>query len=358
MHRRTTATIDLGAIRDNFALACRQAPQSKTMAVIKANAYGHGLLEVAAALRDAAPAFAVATLDEAVVLRAAGVDKDVLVLEGVNSADAYREAEADGLTLAVNSREQVELARGTTTPVWIKVDTGMHRLGIHPDELADVVATLRKSSVAVEVVCTHLARADDLDDPATRHQLEAFRASAEACGLPRSIANSAGILGWPDSHAEWNRPGIMLYGPSPFAARVAAAEELRPAMTFEAEVIALRDIPVGDSVGYGGRWIAARPSRIATLAAGYADGYPRHAPDGTPTFVRGRIAPLAGTVSMDMITIDVTDQPDVAVGDSVELWGRNVPVTEIATRAGTISYELLTRVSSRVPRHYSSGSVT
>ena len=352
MHRRTAATIDLNAIRDNFALACAQAPASKTMAVIKANAYGHGMLEVAATLDDSAAAFAVATLDEAVVLRAAGVDKDILVLEGVNSADGYREAEAEGLTLAVNSREQVELALGSSATVWIKVDTGMHRLGIEPGELADVLGQLRKASVPVEAVCTHLARADDLDDAATRQQLDAFRACAEACGLPRSIANSAGILGWPDSHADWNRPGIMLYGASPFATEVAAASGLRPAMTFEAEVIALRDVPEGDSVGYGGRWTAARPSKIATLAAGYADGYPRHAPDGTPIFVNGHNAPIAGTVSMDMITIDVTDHPEVAIGDLAELWGQNVSVNEVAKRAGTISYELLTRVSPRVPRRH------
>jgi alanine racemase len=352
MHRRTAATIDLGAIRDNCALAATRAPMAKTIAVIKANAYGHGMLEVAAALDDYAAAFAVATLDEAVVLRAAGVDKDILVLEGVNSADQYREAEADGLTLAVNSREQVELALGSSASVWIKVDTGMHRLGIEPGELADMLARLRVASVKVEAVCTHLARADDLDDAATYRQLETFRVCTDACGLPLSIANSAGILGWPESHADWNRPGIMLYGASPFLSDVAAASGLRPAMTFAAEVIALRDIPPGDSVGYGGRWVATRPSRIATLAAGYADGYPRHAPDGTPTFVNGRVAPLAGTVSMDMITIDVTDNAGVAVGDLVELWGRNVPVTEVAARAGTISYELLTGVSSRVPRHY------
>ena len=359
MHRRTTATIDLGAIRDNFALADNEAPTSKTMAVIKANAYGHGMLEVAAALDSCAAAFAVATLDEAVVLRAAGVDKDILVLEGVNSADGYREAEADGLTLAVNSREQVELALGSGTPTWIKVDTGMHRLGIQPGELGDTLARLRKASVKAEVVCTHLACADDLENAGTRQQLETFQSCTDACGLPRSIANSAGILGWPDSHAEWNRPGIMLYGASPFLSNVAAAADLRPAMTFETEVIALREIPSGDSVGYGGRWVARRPSRIATLAAGYADGYPRHAPDGTPTFVNGQVAPVAGTVSMDMITIDVTDNPGVAVGDLVELWGRNIPVAEVAARAGTISYELLTGVSSRVPRrHISSGSVS
>ena len=357
MHRRTTATIDLGAIRANLALACGTVPGAQAVAVIKANAYGHGMLAVAAALEDSASAFGVATIDEAMVLRAAGVDKDVLVLEGVSSAEAMREAEAAGLTLMINSREQVEMALATNVHAWIKVDTGMHRLGIQPADLADVLEQLRASPVAVDVVCTHLACADDLDNEATSRQVDVFNACTDGCNLPRSIANSAGILGWPASHTEWIRPGNMLYGSSPFIADVEAASGLRPAMTFEAEVIAVRDVPAGDSVGYGARWTATRPSRIATLAAGYADGYPRHAPNGTPTYVNGEVAPLAGTVSMDMITIDVTDHPGVAIGDVVELWGRNVSVNDVAARAGTISYDLLTGVSPRVPRLYS-GSVT
>ena len=356
MHRRTTATIDLEAIRSNLAMACAEAPAAQAVAVIKANAYGHGMLEVAAALENTAGAFAVATVDEALVLRSAGVEKDVLVLEGVTSANALREAEAAGLTIMINSREQVELALASGVRAWVKVDTGMHRLGIPPAELVDVLDRLSGSSVSVDVVCTHLACADDLDNALTREQIDAFRACATDCGVPLSIANSAGILGWPDSHAEWIRPGIMLYGSSPFIA--GDVEGLRPAMTFEAEVIAVREIPVGDSVGYGARWTATRPSRIATLAAGYADGYPRHAPNGTPTFVNGHVAPVAGTVSMDMITIDITDHPGVAVGETVELWGRNVSVNEVAKLAGTISYDLLTAVSPRVPRVYSSGSVS
>jgi alanine racemase len=356
MHRRTTATIDLEAIRSNFALALAQAPQARAMAVIKANAYGHGMLEVAAALEDMAAAFAVATIDEALALRAAGVGKDVLVLEGVVSADALREAEAAGLTIMINSREQAEQALDSSAHVWVKVDTGMHRLGIAPADLADVLGRLQQAAVSVDVVCTHLACADDLGNTLTSEQIDAFRACTKDCGLPLSIANSGGILGWPDSHAEWIRPGIMLYGSSPFM--TGDVPGLLPAMTFEAEVIAVREIPAGDSVGYGARWTASRPSRIATLAAGYADGYPRHAPNGTPTFINGHVAPIAGTVSMDMITVDVTDIPGVAVGDAVELWGRHVSVNEVATRAGTISYDLLTAVSPRVPRVYSSGSVS
>jgi alanine racemase len=356
MHRRTTAIIDLEAIRANLASALAQAPTAQAMAVIKANAYGHGMLEVAAALEDTAAAFAVATIDEALALRAAGVGKDVLVLEGVTSADALREAEAAGLTIMINSHEQAELALASRVHAWVKVDTGMHRLGIQPADLADILDRMQRAALSVDVVCTHLACADDLDNALTSRQIDAFRACTDGCGLPRSIANSAGILGWPDSRAEWIRPGIMLYGSSPFIADDVPG--LHPAMTFEAEVIAVREIPIGDSVGYGARWTATRPSRIATLAAGYADGYPRHATDGTPTFVNGQVAPIAGTVSMDMITIDITDHPGVAVGDAVELWGGHVSVNEVATRAGTISYDLLTGVSARVPRLYRSGSVT
>jgi alanine racemase len=208
----------------------------------------------------------------------------------------------------------------------------------------------------VEVVCTHLACADDADNDFTSMQLDVFRSAATALGLPVSIANSAGILAWPDSHADWNRPGYMLYGNSPMRKRIDAAKDLTPAMTLRSELIAIREIGAGESVGYGGRWAASRPSRIGTVAIGYADGYPRHAPDGTPTFVDGCIAPLVGTVSMDMITIDLTGIDQAEVGAGVELWGSNVSVDDVASMSNTIGYELLTHVSARVPRIFRDGS--
>ncbi len=347
MYRRTAARIDLEAIRANYALACELTGSRQCMAVIKADAYGHGMLQVARALHDAA-AFAVATVDEACQLRDAGIRQDVLVLEGASSPAAAAESRAADFILMVNGEEQVELSRGAR--VWLKIDTGMHRLGIRPGRFEPVRDRLGEVGARVLAVCTHLACADDLDNEATARQLQCFAETTAGCGLPLSIANSAGILAWPGSHADWNRPGVMLYGASPFASDVANAGRLQPAMTFSSEIIALRDIGAGESVGYGARWTATRASRIATIAAGYADGYPRHAPDGTPTWIKGRVAPVAGTVSMDMITVDVTDLPDVVVGDDVELWGRRVPVNEVAARAGTIGYDLLTGVSARVPR--------
>jgi alanine racemase len=352
MFRRTAAHISLEAIRANHALTCSLAPQGRVIAVVKAHAYGHGLVQVARALSDEASAFAVATVDEALALRGAAIENPLLVLEGAESTDACDAASEARVSLMVHSLEQVEMALGYSMPVWIKVDTGMHRLGIEPEELPGVVERLRGAGIEVQVLSTHLACADELDNEATRRQLASFRECTRGIDLPLSIANSAAIVGWPESHAEWNRPGLMLYGVSPFAQAMEELAGLRPAMRFTANVIALRDVPVGESVGYGGCWTAQRPSRIATLAAGYADGYPRHAPDGTPTFINGHIAPLVGAVSMDMITVDVTDHPDVAVGDSAELWGPNVPVNEVAASAGTIGYALLTGVSARVPRIY------
>jgi alanine racemase len=349
MYRQTAAQIDLAAIRSNYELACTLTGSRKCIAVIKANAYGHGMLEVAQAL-DSAAALAVATVDEACTLRDAGIDKDILVLEGASSEAAATEARGTNLVLMVNNEEQVDFSSGTRA--WIKVDTGMHRLGIGPTRFGDVFERLRAAGSDVLAACTHLACADDLRSKATEQQLQLFGECTADTGLPLSIANSAGILAWPASHADWNRPGIMLYGASPFPVRIENATRLRPAMTFRAEIIALRAVEIGESVGYGARWTADRRSRIATVAAGYADGYPRHAQDGTPTFVRGRTAPLAGMVSMDMITIDVTDIPDAVVGDQVELWGHNVPVNDVAAHAGTVGYQLLTGVSPRVPRTY------
>ena len=371
MHRNTEARIDLQAIRSNLALVRELAPESLTVAVIKANAYGHGLVPVARVLEDDAELLAVAFIDEAVELREAGVGGPVLVLEGVSSREAWREAAAQELTVVVNDPAQVAKLRGAgierQLPVWVKVDTGMHRLGFEPGDVDAVLEELQALGAKVEVLCTHLARADEADGAATQRQIELFRGCAagrwlplgrpDRAGLtrrpiPLSIANSAGILARPDSHADLVRPGYMLYGNSPLTTQTVATQRLQPAMTFVSELIAIRHIEAGEAVGYGGRWVASRPSVIGTIAAGYADGYPRHAPDGTPILVGGHLCPLAGTVSMDMITVDLTEHPGAAVGEAVELWGRNVAVNDVAARAGAIGYELLTRVSARVPRRY------
>jgi alanine racemase len=352
MKRKTAAHIDQEAIRSNFSYALSLAPDAKAVAIIKADAYGHGILPVAALLQDLAAMFGVATIDEGLVLREAGIRNAILVLEGVTTSDACETAKAHDLVLMVHAPEQVEMMTGSSASAWIKVDTGMHRLGINGADLADTLQQLRAGDVDVQAVCTHLACAEDLDNAVTVQQLDDFGRYTADCDLPLSIANSAAIIAWPDSRADWIRPGIMIYGVSPFAKDVVPVQTLRPAMTFNTEIIAIREIAAGDSVGYGARWTAGRTSVIATVAAGYADGYPRHAPNGTPVFVGGKIMPLVGSVSMDMIAVDVTDHPGAATGDRVELWGSNVSVSEVAECAGTISYELLAGVTARVPRIY------
>ena len=358
MYRKTIAFVDLHAIRENYSLACELAPDSKNIAVIKADAYGHGMLRVAEALQDVVPAFAVAILDEALELRAAGISLPILLLEGVNDVQACDVAAANELSLVVHNQEQVsQLLKASSpgdVPLWLKVDTGMHRIGFAPGDLKPALERLRAGGHDVSVVCTHLACADDLASNATLQQLDTFKACVAGTDLPTSISNSAGILAWPASHADWNRPGYMLYGNSPMTTDVESASGLQPAMTLRSEIIAICEVPAGESVGYGARWTAQRPSVIGTVAAGYADGYPRHAPNGTPTMVNNQAAPLVGTVSMDMLSIDLTDHDNVAIGDTVELWGQDVTVNQVATHCGTIGYELLTGVTARVPRKYNS----
>ena len=357
--RGTRAVIDLTAIRDNYRYACELAPRARTMPVIKANAYGHGMLEVANALAPIAPALAVAVFEEAVSLRDAGVTLPILVLEGVRDADAFAEARARELTVMLHESGQLAALAAARGPVdaWIKLDTGMHRLGFPAAAAGRVLDELRSGRrlAGMPVICTHLACADEPGNAHTRAQLRRFAEATRELGRPTSISNSAAILAWPESHADWNRAGYMLYGDSPLPAGHPAAAPLRPAMRFEAELIALRDIAPGETVGYGARWTAERPSVIGTVAVGYGDGYPRHAPNGTPVLVNGRVAPLVGTVSMDMITIDLSDHDGLSVGDTVELWGDGLPIRRVAEAVGTIGYELMTRVAERVPRVYPDG---
>lgn len=325
------------------------------MAVIKANAYGHGIETAAVALADA-DGFAVARLEEALLLRGAGVRHRILILEGALTAEQLAVAATERLDVMVHTFEQLRMLEqrrgGETIRVWLKIDTGMNRLGFRPEEVGDALARLgRIAGVEPEpTLVTHLASSDDVESPQTREQLDAF--SSATRGLPGecSIANSAGIIAWPASRVGWVRPGLMLYGVSPFARGCGADLGLRAVMTFESGVISVRCVRAGETVGYGGTWRAARDSRIAVVAAGYGDGYPRAAPSGTPVLVNGLHAPLAGRVSMDMIAVDATDLPRVSEGDPVELWGASLPVEDIARCAGTIPYELTCRVTARVPR--------
>ena len=324
------------------------------MAVIKANAYGHGIETIAHALSAHTDAFAVASLEEAAQLRSAGINTPVLLLEGVFEAAELAEVAALDLWLTVANEDQLawleEAALSRPLRCWLKVNTGMHRLGIDPQSADACYRRLRASdnSCDTPVLFTHLACADSLASAATGRQLALFDTLCP--GAPRSAANSAGLMAWPAAHYQWVRPGYMLYGNSPMLEAHAHAAALRPVMTLASAVIAVRDVATGDAVGYGGTWVATRPSRIATVAIGYGDGYPRQAGNGTPVLVGGQAAHLAGRVSMDMITVDITGLTGIQRGSEVILWGEGLPLDTVARHAGSIGYELTTRMPARTPR--------
>ena len=351
--RAARATVDTAALQHNLGEVRRRAPASRVMAVIKANAYGHGLVGAARALREA-DAFAVARVEEAVALREAGLGNPIILLEGVLAAAQLPLAASLAFELVVHSPEQLAMLEAAQLPrpitAWLKLDTGMNRLGFPPAAARAAAARLHACpGVAPDVrLMTHLACADERDVKTTETQLERFSAALGDLPGERSIANSAGLLWRRDSHADWVRPGIMLYGVSPFADQAGHELGLRPAMELLSTVIALREVRRGERVGYGGLWTAREDSRIAIAAIGYGDGYTRHLGSGAPVLVRGRRAPLAGRVSMDMIAVDVTLIPEVGVGDEVTLWGGGLPVEELARLAGTIPYELLCSVTQRV----------
>ena len=349
-----SATVDAAALRHNLSAVRRRAPHSRVMAVVKANAYGHGLVAVAHALAGA-DAFAVARVDEALSLRRAGIDKPVVLLEGVFDADQLAAAGQAGFELVVHLAQQVDLLREAHPPqplkIWLKLDTGMNRLGLKGADFRAALAALEGLPAVRRPVnfFTHLARADEPQLSATSDQLRRFDAATKALPGERSVANSAGLLNYPDAHAAWVRPGLMLYGVSPMSGSIGEDHGLRPVMTLNSRVIAVKRVGAGEHVGYGGAWTALRPTLLAVAAVGYGDGYPRSLRSGAPVLVNGRRAPLAGRVSMDMIGIDVTDlAPEVRLGDPVVLWGADLPVEEIALWAGTIPYELLCGISQRV----------
>jgi len=358
--RLLRALIDTAALRHNLGTIRAYAPGSKVMAVVKANAYGHGLVSTALALADA-DSFAVARLEEGIALRAAGVRTPIVLLEGVFSAEQLAEAAHHRFELVVHDPLQLKLLEAHREAqrfiVWIKMDTGMNRLGFRPEAFGPALTRLRALTVpALELrAMTHLARADERDEPMTREQIAKFEATLADAGLTgpqrlaTSIGNSAGTLGWPAAHGDWVRPGLALYGVSPFGNETAEKHGLKPVMTLETTVVTVRDVKRGETVGYAGAWRAERESSIAILAAGYGDGLPRHLDNGTPVLIAGARYPLVGRVSMDMIAVDVTGAPKVVTGNKAIVWGAGLPVEEVAKHADTIPYELLCGVSQRVP---------
>ena len=356
MTRPVRARVDLSALKHNFERVRHYAPASRIMAIVKAHAYGHGLINAARAL-PGAHAFGVVSMDEAVTLREAGFDRRIVLLEGLYEenetglADGYR---VDAVIHHPGQIDMLERVRpGRSLDVWLKIDTGMHRLGFDPVVVPAVVERLRHTSGVGDIrFLSHFCCADEVAADYTQQQCRLFLQTLEGMEGERSLANSAAVLSWPDTHLDWVRPGVMLYGSSPLPHTCAEDLGLRPVMTLETRLIAVARRRAGDPVGYGAAWECPEAMPVGTAAIGYGDGYPRHAPSGTPVLVNGRRAALAGRVSMDMIGIDLRGHPEARVGDPVILWGEGLPVDEVAAAAGTISYELFCGLSSRVKFDY------
>ncbi|WP_095109249.1 alanine racemase [Pseudomonas sp. Irchel 3E20] len=354
--RPARALIDLQALRHNYQLA-REVTGAKALAVIKADAYGHGAVRCAQALEGEADGFAVACIEEALELRAAGIRAPVLLLEGFFEADELALIVEHDFWCVVHSLWQLEAIEQASVAkplnIWLKLDSGMHRVGLHPDDYQNAYQRLLASGkVAKIVLMSHFARADELDSAASARQVEVFEAAREGLSAQISLRNSPAVLGWPNIPSDWVRPGIMLYGATPFEQQQALAARLQPVMSLESKVICVRELPAGEPVGYGAQFIAPRPMRIGVVAMGYADGYPRQAPTGTPVLVAGQRSQLLGRVSMDMLCIDLTDVPQAGLGSPVELWGKHILASDVAAAAGTIPYQIFCNLR-RVPRLYS-----
>jgi len=350
MSRPIQASIDLSALKNNLRVV-RRATSSRVMAVIKANAYGHGLLRVAEALREA-EGFALLDVRDAITLRDAGFRQTILLLEGFFTQDELPLIAEYELTTVIHSQQQLAwldaYPRKNGLSVWLKINSGMNRLGFMPAEVPAVMERLKSHRAVRDVtLMTHFAQADESAGIAT--QLQTFNQLAAPYRVLRSLANSAAILRYPAAHGDWVRPGIMLYGSSPFADVSAQQLGLQAVMTLSSELISVRELRAGEAVGYGATFRADNILRIGTVACGYADGYPRHAATGTPILVNGQRTRILGRVSMDMLAVDLSSVPDAQAGSRVVLWGEGMPVDEVASAAGTISYELLCALAQRVP---------
>jgi alanine racemase len=372
-----TAIINLSALKHNLAQIKALAPTTKILAVLKANAYGHGLERIAHALFDehndkainestvkhepplTADALAVARIDEALALRASGISQPIVLLEGIFDSKDLAILAENNLQTVIHNQQQLDaiLAANISSPlkVWLKIDTGMHRLGISPEQFPSFYQQLHTSSNVQNgmVLMSHLGCADEKTSETTVKQIALFQQVTKNCQEARSLANSAGICAWPESHYQWVRPGLLLYGVSPLPFKGLASNEklvgnVQPVMTLKSSLIAVRELAAGEPVGYGGAWQSKEKTVIGVVAIGYGDGYPRHAKNGTPVLVNGRRVPLVGRVSMDMITVDLGLNAQEQVGDIVTLWGEQLPVAEIAQCATTIPYELLCNITRRV----------
>jgi len=358
MGRTATAVIDLNAIKENYLYAKSLAHPAKTLATIKANAYGHGAIEVAQTLIDVADAFSVACIEEAKELRDAGIHQPILLLEGFFTADELDYISENNLWCAIHNDFQLQALKEAEIEnpinVWLKMDSGMHRLGFLPDEYNAAWQQLSEMSQVNEIIhMTHFSSADDLSSPITQQQIDIFTTTVSELPGDISVANSSAVLSnkMPD-RTQWVRPGIMLYGSSPID-DLQIDKNLKPAMTFTAKVISQRTLKAGDSVGYNALWEATKTTQIGTVSIGYADGYPRQAKNGTPVFINGKKSQILGRVSMDMVMVDLSMfEQQNCLGFDVELWGNDVAVNEVAKCSDTISYTLLCGLNRRVSKVY------
>jgi len=343
--RPAQALIDLEALRHNYRLA-RRLGGGKALAVIKADAYGHGAVACARALEAEADGFGVACIEEALELRRAGITKPVLLLEGFFDAAELPLIVEHGLWTAVASQWQVDALAAFRTEavltVWLKLDSGMHRLGLSVDDFRAAHARLSTlPHVGPMVLMSHFARADELDSTRTQEQVDTFNRAVEGLAGETSLCNSPALLGWPQVRSDWVRPGLMLYGADPLYPQPSPhAAQLRPVMTLQSRVIAVREIGIGEPLGYGARFVAEKPTRVGVVAMGYADGYPQFAPNGTPVLIDGVPGRLIGRVSMDMLTVDLSDHPQAGLDSVVQLWGNAPTLSELAPRCNTSAYRL------------------
>lgn len=349
---RTKAVINENALLHNIQRVKQFAPNSPIIAMVKANAYGHGMERVSQVLAPEVDMLGVACLQEAQALRKILPKKPILLMGGVFAKEEWAAVFEGNFDVVIHQFWQIE-GLDTECGVWLKIDTGMHRLGFTPEELPSAYEKLSVSKGIKPIgFMTHFACADDVSNPMTAQQMERFQSVIEC--LPKeapkqySFANSAAIMAWPVSRQGYIRPGIMLYGVSPFVDKTGTDLELKPVMSLQSHIVAIKTCKKDETVGYGAMWRASETCRIAVVAAGYGDGYPRHVSQDAVVWVNGHYLPIVGRVSMDMLVINLLDCLEAKVGDLVELWGENLPVERVARFANTSPYELVTQICSRV----------
>jgi alanine racemase len=352
MSRPTYMTIDLSALSHNLTRVHELAPGRSVIAMVKANAYGHGLERIASALHHA-DALGVASLEEGVKLREAGIQKPIVLMEGLFYPDELIEAAYHEFILVVHHLPHIEMLENTQTPypfrIWLKINTGMNRLGFSPSDVITIYQRLMCMNSVQKPIgfMTHFAQADYLSSDVTQSQIALFEQMTSTLPGLKSLANSAAIIAWPNSLGDWVRPGLMLYGASPFANQTGLDHGLQPVMTLWSRLIAVSSVKKGSKVGYGGTWTATDDTVIGIVGVGYGDGYPQFAENGTPVLVNNQIGTLAGRVSMDMLAVDLGQQQNAKVGDPVVLWGKGLPVEVVAKHSKTSAYEILTRMTPR-----------